>query len=67
MDTTLTARAVFFVACADRGRDRTCQKPKGQSLFLLEYHGYPEMLPIVGAEEVREMLEDTMLSSCGGM
>jgi hypothetical protein len=61
MDTTITARSVFLVAFADLGRDRTCKEPKGQSLFFLVENGYPEMLPTLGAEELRDMLEDTML------
>ena len=61
MDTTIIARSVLLVAFADLGRDRTCKEPNGQSLFFLVEHGYPEMLPTVGAEELREMLEDTML------
>jgi hypothetical protein len=63
----ITARWVFLVALADLGRDRTCKKPKGQSLFFLVDNGYPEMLPAVEAEEVREMLERTMLQSCVGV
>ena len=59
--TTITARWVFLVALADLCRDRTCKKPKGQSLFFLVYHGNPEMLPALGAEELRDMLEGTML------
>ena len=46
---------------ADLCCDRTCKQPKGQSLFFLVDHGNPEMLPAVGAEEVGEMLEGTML------
>ena len=61
MGPTITARAVFLVAFAHLGRDRTCKKPKGQSLFFLINHGCPEMLPTLGAEELREMLEGTML------
>jgi hypothetical protein len=61
MDTIITARSVLLVAFADLGRDSTGKKPKGQSLFFLVDHGYPEMLPTVGAEELREMLEGTML------
>ena len=61
MDTTITARAVFLVAFAHLCRDSTCKKPKGQSLFFLVENGYPEMLPTLGAEELREMLEGTML------
>jgi hypothetical protein len=61
MDTTITARAVFLVAFANLGRDRTCKKPKGQPLFFLVYNGYPEMLPTLGTEEVRDMLEGAML------
>ena len=49
------------MAFADLCRDSPCKKPKGQSLFFLVEHGYPEMLPTVGAEELREMLEGTML------
>jgi len=49
------------VALADLCRNRTCKKPKGQSLFFLVYHGYPEMLPTFGAEELRDMPEGTML------
>ena len=63
----ITARWVFCVALADLGRDRTCKKPKGQSLFFLVEHGHPEMLPALEAEEVREMLERTMLQSCVGV
>ncbi len=65
--TTITARWVFLVALADLCRDRTCKKPKGQSLFFLVDHGNPEMLPAVGTEEVREMLEGTMLQSFVGV
>ena len=61
MDTIITARSVLLVAFADLGRDRTGKKPKGQSLFFLVENGYPEMLPALGAEELREMLEGTML------
>jgi hypothetical protein len=61
MGPTITARTGFLVAFADLCRDRTCKKPKGQSLFFLVDHGYPEMLPTVGAEKLREMLEGTML------
>jgi hypothetical protein len=61
MDTTITARSVLLVAFADFGRDSTGKEPKGQSLFFLVENGYPEMLPTLGAEELREMLEDTML------
>ena len=61
MDTTITARLVFLIAFADLCRDSTRKKPKGQSLFFLIYHGYPEMLSTLGAEELREMLEGTML------
>ena len=57
----LADRSVLLVAFADFGRDRTCKKPKGQSLFFLVEHGYPEMLPTLGAEELRNLLEDTML------
>jgi len=45
MGTTITARSVLLVAFADLCRDSTCKKPKGQALFFLVYHGYPEMLP----------------------
>jgi hypothetical protein len=61
MCTTVTARSVFLVALADLGRDSTCKKPKGQSLFFLVYNGYPEMLLTVGAEELRDTLEGTVL------
>ena len=61
MGTTITARSVLLVAFADLCRDRTCKKPKGQSLFFLVDNGYPEMLPTLGAEELRDMLEGTML------
>jgi hypothetical protein len=61
MGTTITARSVLLVAFADLGRDRTCKKPKGQSLFFLVENGYPEMLPTLGAEELRDMVEGTML------
>jgi hypothetical protein len=59
--TTSTARGVLLVALADLRRDSPCKKSKGQALFFLEYHGHPEMLPALGAEELREMLEDSML------
>ena len=59
--TTSTARGVLLVALADLCRDSPCKKPKGQALFFLVYHGHPEMLPALGAEELREMLEGTML------
>lgn len=52
---------VFLVALADLCRDSPCKKPKGQALFFLVYHGHPEMLPAVGAEEWRDMLEGPML------
>jgi hypothetical protein len=55
------------VAFADLGRDSTGKKPQGPSLFFLVENGYPEMLPTLGAEELRDMLEGTMLSSCGGI
>ena len=61
MDTTITARSVLLVAFADLSRDSTGKEPKGQALFFLVENGYPEMLPTLGAEELREMLEDTML------
>ena len=57
----LVDRSVLLVAFADFGRDRTCKEPKGQSLFFLVENGYPDMLATVGAEELRDMLEDTML------
>jgi hypothetical protein len=49
------------VALADLCRDSTCKKPKGQAVFFLVDHGHPEMLPALGAEEVWDMLEGTML------
>jgi len=61
MGAPITARSVFLVAFADLCRDSTCKKPKGQALFFLVYHGYPEMLPTLGANELRDMLEGTML------
>ena len=59
--TTITARWVFLVVLADLCRDSTCKKPKGQSLFFLVYNGHPEMLSALGAEELRDLLEGTML------
>ncbi len=61
MYTTITARWVLLVALADLCRDRTCKKPKGQALFFLVDDGNPEMLPALGAEELGDMLEGTML------
>jgi hypothetical protein len=49
------------VTLADLDRDRPCKQPKGQALFFLVDHGHPEMLPAVGAEEVWEILEGTIL------
>jgi hypothetical protein len=51
----------LLVAFADLGGDRPCKKPKGQALFFLVDNRYPEVLPTVGAEELWEMLEGTML------
>ena len=59
--TTIKARWVFLVALTDLFRDSTFKKPKGQSLFFLVYNGNLEMLPALGAEELRDMLEGTML------
>ena len=61
MGTTITDGAVFLAVFADLCDDSPCKKPKGQSLFFLVDHGYPEMFPTVGAEELRDMLEGTML------
>ncbi len=61
MCTTITARWVFLVALANLFRDSTFKQPKGQSLFFLVYHGNPEMLSTLGAEEWRDILEGTML------
>jgi hypothetical protein len=52
---------VRLVAFADLCCDRTGKKPKGQSLFSPVDNRYPEMLPALGAEELRDMLEGTML------
>jgi len=57
----------FFVVLADLGRDRPCKQPKGQALFFLVYHGYPEMLSALGAEEVRDIREGTMLEAFVGV
>jgi hypothetical protein len=61
MGTTITARSVLLVAFAELCCDCTCKKPKGQALFFLVDNGYPEMLPTLGAEKLRDMLEGTML------
>jgi hypothetical protein len=67
MSTTITIRAVFLVTLADRRRHRPCKQPKGQALFFLIDNGYPEMLSAVGAEELRDILEGTMLDACVGV
>ena len=61
MGTTITARSAFLAAFTDRCRDSPYKEPKSQPLFFLVYNGYPEMLPALGAEELRDMLEGTML------
>ena len=57
----------FLVALADLCRDRTCKQPKGQSLFFLVDHGNPEMLSALGAEELRDIREGTMLEAFVGV
>ena len=57
----------FFVAFADLCRDRPCKQPKGQALFFLVDHGHPELLSALGAEELRDILEGTMLEACVGV
>ncbi len=47
----------FLVALADLFRYRTCKKSKGQSLFFLVYNGNSEMLPALGADELRDLPE----------
>jgi len=59
--TSSASRLSPRVALVDLCRDRPCKQPKGQPLFFLVYHGNPEMLPAVGAEELREMLEGTLV------
>ena len=59
--TSSASRWSLQVALVDLCRDRPDKQPKGQPLFFLVYHWNPEMLPAVGAEELREMLECTMV------
>ena len=63
MCTTIITQWVFLVALANLGRDRPCKQPKGQALFFLVDDGYPEMLAALGAEEVRDIREGTMLEA----
>jgi hypothetical protein len=59
--TSSASRMSPRVALVDLCRDSPCKQPKGQPLFFPVYNWNPEMLPAVGAEELREMLEGTML------
>jgi hypothetical protein len=57
----------LLVTLADLGRDRPCKQPKGQALFFLVDHGHPEMLSALGAEELGDILEGTMLEAFVGV
>jgi len=57
----------LLVTLADLCRDRPCKQPKGQALFFLVDDGYPEMLSALGAEEVRDIREGTMLEAFVGV